>query len=269
LQFIASPSLILTMPRLVPPNCVMRPSQIQDLRRLAELDRQLAHIHHADRASRWRNFAALAFLSFSLFVALKDLKLLAMLLLGFAPIYFILGWLGWLTWHPPLTDWVDYWVVECEQTIIACAKWRHYDSYSHLVSLYVDRRWRQHGIGSSLVERLTGQTLQPIYVLSDHTGVEFYARFGFQPIAWDELPENFPHAEFPIPGIAAADRDQPVPLKLIPTPLRSKRLGDFWEEVRQKMANLTFDPIEHPRDTPVKETFTLEALTLDVTPPEE
>ncbi len=269
---IASPSLILTMPRLVPPNCVMRPSQIQDLRRLAQLDRQLAQMHQPDRASRWRNFAALAFLGFSLFVALKDLKLLAMVMLGFAPIYFILGWIGWLTWHPPLTDWVDYWVVECEQTIVACAKWRHYDSYSHLISLYVDRRWRKNGIGSSLVERLTGQTVRPIYVLSDHTGVEFYARFGFKPIDWDDLPDNFPHAEFPIPGLeVGGDRDQPqpVPLQLIPMPLGSKRLGNFWEDVRQKIANLTLDPVEHPRDTPGKETFTLEALTLEVTPSEE
>jgi GNAT superfamily N-acetyltransferase len=245
------------MSRLVPPNCVMRPSQIQDLRRLAQLDRQLANSRRPDRASRWRNCAALAFLGFSIFVALKDLKLLAMVMLGFAPIYFILGWLGWLTRHPPMPDWVDYWVVECEQTIVACAKWQHYDSYSQLERLYVDRQWRQSGIGSSLVERLIGQTLQPIYILSDPGLVDFYQRFGFRPIDWNDLPANFPSQEFPIPGVEIADREVKVPLKLVPLPLLSDRFGDFWEEVRQKISNLTLDDIEKSGDTRGKEAFTL------------
>jgi HEAT repeat protein/GNAT superfamily N-acetyltransferase len=165
------------MSRLVPSNCILRPSQIQDLRRLAWFDRQFAHRHRPDMTRRWRNFAAFAFLGFSIFVALKDLRPLAMVMLGFAPIYLILAWLGWLTRHPPLQDWVDYWVIESEQDLVACAKWRHYDSYSHLVNLYVEPKWRNRGLGASLVERLLGQTTQPIYVISDNTIVGFFRRF--------------------------------------------------------------------------------------------
>jgi GNAT superfamily N-acetyltransferase len=243
------------MTRLVPPNCILRPSQIQDLQQLASLDLQL---HQPDRRTRrWRNLAALAFLGFSIFVALKDLRLLAMVMLGFAPIYFILGWLGWLIRHPPMQDWMDYWVVECDQRLIACAKWRHYDSYSQLISVYVDRKWRQTGIGSSLLERLIGQTVQPIYVLSDPFLVGFYQRFGFQLIEWDDLPNNFPLPEFVIPGLEADDRDSKIPMKLVPMPLLSERFGDFWEEVRQKIAAITLDDIEDSGGTRGREAFTL------------
>jgi GNAT superfamily N-acetyltransferase len=245
------------MARLVPSNCILRPCQIQDLRRLAWLDRQFTHRHRPDSTRRWRNFAALAFLGFSIFVALKDLRLLAMIMLGFAPIYLIFAWIGWVTRHPPSQDWVDYWVIESDQDLVACAKWRHYDSYSHLVNLYVEPRWRKQGLGASLVERLLGQTTQPIYVISDHTSVGFFRRFGFQPIDWDDLPGNFPIPEFAIPGLDDDDRAHQTPLKYVPIPLLSERFGDFWEEVRQKLASLTLDDIEESKGTRGQEAFTL------------
>jgi GNAT superfamily N-acetyltransferase len=229
------------MSRLVPPNCVMRPSQIQDLRQIAVLDRQLAAQRGGDRAGRWRNLAALAFFGFSLFVALKDWKLLAMVMLGFAPIYLILGWFGWLARHPPIGDWMDYWVVmvdgrkEQQQQLVAAAKWQHYPSYSQLESLYVLPKWRCTGIGSSLVERLMQQTRQPLYVISDRTMVSFYQRFGFMPIGWDDLPGNFPGNDFSVPELDQGRKFE-VPMYLAARPFLSGRLGDFWDVVEQRLA---------------------------------
>ncbi len=199
------------MPRLVPSECVIRPSQIQDRSRLVALDRRWEAEMTDDRGGRWRNLAALAFLAFSIVIALKDLKLLAMVLIGFAPVYFILGWFYYISQHPPRQEWVNYWVVECSGRIRACAKWEHYDSYSELQQLYVMPQWRFNRLGSALVDRLLSQTNQPIYLISDRPHSQFFMGFGFKAITWDELPQNFPMPEFTVPGLERSSAIQ-VPM---------------------------------------------------------
>jgi GNAT superfamily N-acetyltransferase len=212
------------MSRLVPAECIMRPSQIRDLRQLAGLDRRLtAELNSDNHPDRWRNFAALAFLTFSIVVALKDLKLLGLILLGFAPIYCIFGWLHYLTQHPPNQEWGNYWVVECNDRLIACAKWQHYASYSELQQLYVVPKWRFHGLGSSLTDRLISQTDQPIYILSDRKSDRFFTRFGFVAIDWDDLPPNFPVPEFTVPGLERSRQDL-IPMVRRTQPIDPPRL---------------------------------------------
>jgi amino-acid N-acetyltransferase len=212
----------LTMPRLVPSQCILRPSQIQDLPQLAMLDRAWENDLTPNHHYRWRNFAAIAFTVFSLVVAFKDLKLLGLVLLGFAPVYLIVGWLYYVSQHPPQQAWVNYWVVECNDRVIAAAKWEHFDSYSELQRLYVMPKWRSHGLASSLVDRLVSQTTQPVYVLSDRRSQRFFSRFGFNPIEWDDLPQNFPVPEFTVPGLERSQADQ-VPMIRYAPPIPQRR----------------------------------------------
>jgi GNAT superfamily N-acetyltransferase len=205
------------MPRLVPPECILRPSQIQDLPQLAALDRQWQAEMTDDRRDRWRNWAGLAFLAFSIVIALKDLRLLGWVLLGFAPIYGILGWLYYVGQHPPNQEWVNYWVVECGDRIAAAAKWEHFDSYSELQQIYVRPKWRFNRLGSSLIDRLVSQTQQPIYLITDELHQKFFGRFGFRAIRWDDLPQNFPMPEFMVPGLERSAAIQVPMVRYVPT----------------------------------------------------
>lgn len=193
----------------------MRPAKIQDLKQLAAFDQRWAAALAPRSTKRWRNFAALALLALSLIVALKDLVLLAWVMLGFAPLYAIFGWFQWLGQHPPKADWTNYWVIECDGKLQACAKWEHFDSYSELQQVYVGPKWRFHGLAASLIDRCISQTRQPIYVISDRGHSRFFERFGFAPIAWEALPDNFPIAEFAIPGLERP-RDAQVPMVFQP-----------------------------------------------------
>jgi N-acetylglutamate synthase-like GNAT family acetyltransferase len=179
----------------------VRPSQAQDRQRLAALDRAWAEAAAPSTTKYWRNVAALAFLVFCIGVALKDVKLLAMVLLAFAPLYGVLGWFYWLSQNPPKRDWINYWVVECDGKIQACAKWEHYDAYSLLQQLYVVPKWRLHGLGRLLLECLVNQANQPIYVVSDRQHRVFFTHFGFVPLTWDDLPANFPMPELTMPQV--------------------------------------------------------------------
>jgi N-acetylglutamate synthase-like GNAT family acetyltransferase len=230
------------MTRLVPSHCSMRPSQIQDLRQLADLDRRLDETRQPSQAKRWRNFAALAFLVFSLIVVFKDWRLMGLILLGLIPLYVLFGGLIWLNRHPAMQDWVNYWVVECEGKVVACAKWQHYDAFSELQGLYVLPRWRLQGLGSSLVERLIEQAPQPIYVLSDRRSVPFFQRFGFQIISSDALPANFPLPDFAIPELDMTPQDRQMPLCWQPRPAVAPRLDDFWVQAMAQVRHLEPEP---------------------------
>jgi amino-acid N-acetyltransferase len=116
-------------------------------------------------------------------------------------------------------------VVECNDRVIAAAKWEHFDSYSELQRLYVMPKWRSHGLASSLVDRLVSQTTQPVYVLSDRRSQRFFSRFGFNPIEWDDLPQNFPVPEFTVPGLERSQADQVPMIRYVPTVI--KRHGEL------------------------------------------
>lgn len=207
------------MPRLIPAECQIRPAQIADRVALAALDRQWQMRQGAKRYERWRNFAAIAFLGFSLFVALKDWRLWVYIMLGFGPLYLVLGGLHWLDRQSFQRDWIDTWVVASQARLIAYAKWQHYDGYSELQQLYVLPQWRFHGIGAALIDRLSSQTQQPIYILSDRQSQDYFQRFGFNPIAWDDLPANFPLPDLLPPELAEAD-EQRLPMVLIQRPMQ-------------------------------------------------
>ncbi|MBE9032588.1 GNAT family N-acetyltransferase [filamentous cyanobacterium LEGE 11480] len=235
------------MPRLVPPQCLIRPSQIQDLKQLAQLDRAWEESLAPNHTKHWRNAAAIAFAIFILSVSLKDLKLLGLILLGFTPLYLIFGWVYWLSQNPLAQDWINYWVIECNGKIIAAAKWEHYESYSELQQLYVQPKWRFNRLGSSLIERLISQTPQPIYVISDRNHSRYFARFGFTPVDWDNLPKNFPVPDFAVPGVERS-ADNQIPMVLNPAPTVQRRLEgssnrpvQVWSGIQAKIYNRPYE----------------------------
>ena len=71
---------------------------------------------------------------------------------------------------------------------MACARLCHRDGYSVLNDVFVVRVWRNQGLGSHLVQYLTEQTPQPIYLQCRPNLANFYERTGFVEAQKDELP---------------------------------------------------------------------------------
>lgn len=92
---------------------------------------------------------------------------------------------------PTQLRWFQFWVVEHQGQLIACGQLRSFQDVQELGSLVVARRWRQRGIGSVLVRHLIQQATYPLYLeCLGNKLVQFYQRFGFQPVTWDSLPRS-------------------------------------------------------------------------------
>lgn len=91
-------------------------------------------------------------------------------------------------------DWIrprslaNFWVVDCRNEVIGCAKLLPYDSHSEAYLVYVDVTWRGQGYGSCLVQRLTEEATLPLYLASQPHRLKFYQRLGFVPVSPDALP---------------------------------------------------------------------------------
>ena len=85
-------------------------------------------------------------------------------------------------------EWKQYWVIEANGYLVACAKLQRQGNYSVLYDLYVVPDWRKRGIGSHLVSYLGQQATKPLYLACLPTRLSFYRRLGFAPIAPKQLP---------------------------------------------------------------------------------
>lgn len=92
---------------------------------------------------------------------------------------------------PTQIRWQQFWVIECDQQVVACGQLRSFASAQELGSLVVLPQWRQQGLGSYLVRHLIQQSSQPLYLecLGDRLA-QFYRRFEFSPVAWQDLPPS-------------------------------------------------------------------------------
>ena len=95
--------------------------------------------------------------------------------------------------------WEHFWVIEHDQQLIACAKLRRHKHYSLLHDLYVLPEWRSQGVGSYLVFLLTTQATKPLYLTCKQRLIQFYMRFGFMPIAIQNLSPMIQY-DLGIPG---------------------------------------------------------------------
>lgn len=89
-----------------------------------------------------------------------------------------------VTWNE---NWENFWVIECDKTLLACAKLRSYKQYSLLHDVYVVPEWRSQGLGSYLVAHLGTQAQKPLYLTCLPSLKQFYIRLGFMPISSKSL----------------------------------------------------------------------------------
>lgn len=92
---------------------------------------------------------------------------------------------------PTQLRWSQFWVIESGGKIIACGQLRCFAEAQELGSLVVASPWRGQGLGTYLTQYLIQQASQPLYL--ECVGLklaEFYRRFGFVPIEWQDLPRS-------------------------------------------------------------------------------
>jgi amino-acid N-acetyltransferase len=90
---------------------------------------------------------------------------------------------------PTQLRWSQVWVIECSGQIVACGQLRSFKGAQELGSLVVAPAWRDRGLGSYLTQHLIEQANQPLYIECLGSKLaRFYSRFGFTPVAWQELP---------------------------------------------------------------------------------
>lgn len=200
----------MTKTRVLPSNYIIRPARSLDrslIRRLLNDFRQevLPPPSATDVFMQWVIWFFLATGGLCLTILIGPRTLLH-LLTGPAIILAIGVFVALLfTWND---DWEDFWVIEHEQTIIACAKLRCHARYSVLHDVYVVPQWRSQGLGSYLVNHMGQQAIRPLYLSCMPNLVKFYNRLGFTPVASTKLPPLLQY-DLGIPG-----RFEVVPLKL-------------------------------------------------------
>ncbi|GAB4188316.1 MAG: hypothetical protein Fur006_28750 [Coleofasciculaceae cyanobacterium] len=92
---------------------------------------------------------------------------------------------------PTQLRWSQFWVIECEGRVVACGQLRSFPGAQELGSIVVASAWRGRGLGSLLVKHLIGEATEPLYLECLGSKLaQFYTRFGFVPISWQELPQS-------------------------------------------------------------------------------
>ncbi|MCC5605615.1 GNAT family N-acetyltransferase [Nostoc sp. CHAB 5834] len=103
---------------------------------------------------------------------------------------------------PTQLNWQQFWVVECDtygrhclRNLVACGQLRNFSGAEELGSLVVASAWRGRGLGTLLTQHLINTATQPLYLecLGERLA-QFYSRFGFVPISFEDLPQ-FPRTK--------------------------------------------------------------------------
>jgi amino-acid N-acetyltransferase len=90
---------------------------------------------------------------------------------------------------PTQLRWSQFWVIEQAGKVIACGQLRNFPDAQELGSVVVKSDFRGQGLGTHLIQSLIQQATQPLYLECLGKGLaQFYTRFGFVPVAWEELP---------------------------------------------------------------------------------
>jgi amino-acid N-acetyltransferase len=89
---------------------------------------------------------------------------------------------------PTQLRWQQFYVIECDNKIVACGQLRSFSGTQELSSLVVVPAWRKQGLGSYLVKHLIQQASQPLYLECASWLEQFYTGFGFVSISWREVP---------------------------------------------------------------------------------
>ncbi len=92
---------------------------------------------------------------------------------------------------PTQLRWQQFWVIECNEDLVACGQLRNFSGVQELGSLVVARAWRNRGLGTFLTQHLINTAMQPLYLecLGERLA-QFYTCFGFVPVSFKDLPQS-------------------------------------------------------------------------------
>jgi amino-acid N-acetyltransferase len=92
---------------------------------------------------------------------------------------------------PTQLRWSQFWVIESGSRVVACGQLRSFADAQELGSVVVDPGLRGRGLGSRITQHLITQATKPLYLECLGRGLaQYYARFGFEPVSWRELPPS-------------------------------------------------------------------------------
>lgn len=92
---------------------------------------------------------------------------------------------------PTQIRWSQFWVIEQQQTIIACGQLRVFPDAQELGSLVVKSTHQGQGLGTLLAQHLIEQASQPLYLeCLGQRLCQYYQRMGFQIVEWQALPQG-------------------------------------------------------------------------------
>lgn len=92
---------------------------------------------------------------------------------------------------PTQLRWEQFWVIDYQGEVIACGQLRNFGDAQELGSLVVAKPWRDRALGTALTQHLIAQANQPLYLeCLGKRLAEFYARFGFVSVNWQNLPRS-------------------------------------------------------------------------------
>ncbi|MEQ9552673.1 MAG: GNAT family N-acetyltransferase [Coleofasciculus sp. G3-WIS-01] len=92
---------------------------------------------------------------------------------------------------PTQLRWQQFWVIECQGQVVACGQLRQFADAQELGSLVVAPEWRDRGLATLLMHHLIAQASFPLYLeCLGKPLAQFYRRFGFVPVSWQELPRS-------------------------------------------------------------------------------
>ena len=90
---------------------------------------------------------------------------------------------------PTQIRWSQFWVIEQNQTIIACGQLRVFPDAQELGSLVVKSSHRHQGLGTVLAKHLIQTASQPLYLeCLGQQLCQYYQRMGFETVEWQALP---------------------------------------------------------------------------------
>jgi N-acetylglutamate synthase-like GNAT family acetyltransferase len=169
-----------------PSEFILRPADRQDSQSLLRLTHQLYET--ALPRSHWHQWILLGVASCAIAFMWHYPQLFVMVIISTAPLWLMILLVFFVARQEQQQQWEQYWVIEYQATIVACARLDIHTEHREIYDLFVLPQWRGHGCGRQLMQHLIATSNQPIYLASLPSAVAFYQTIGFRPIAIQKLP---------------------------------------------------------------------------------
>ena len=128
--------------------------------------------------------------------------------------------------NPMALHWQRFLLAEADGEIIGTVQVKpHGDSTRELASLAVIPEWQGQGIGTALMQAALALETGPLYLTCRSEIEGYYTRFGFRPLARDELTPYFRRLARIADGFSVLARlfGRPVRMSVMVRPVRSPK----------------------------------------------